>query len=210
MKRLMTGFLVLLAMLTIYPVAVAQAAGKDIRPGKPAYQRVRRWEAIARWLNLTDEQKAKIKNIWQNAREQAQKIRSDTSLKPEEKRARLRELRRSTRQEIGSVLTPEQRTKWERLRLWAWHRWQMARAYRAGKIARALGLSKAQEKEMARIFGRAREARRRIWMNPDLTPGQKWQRLMELRRRNWGEIYRNLTPEQQRKLRAFIGAGRRR
>ncbi len=198
MRRLMTALLLLLAMLMVYPIAVAQTAGKDIKPSKPAYQRVRRWEAIARWLNLTDDQKAKIKSIWQNAREQAQKIRNDNSLKPEEKRARLRELRRNTRQEVSSVLTPEQRTKWERLRRWAWHRWQMARAYRAGKIARALGLSKAQE------------ARRRIWANPALTPWQKWQRLMELRRRNWGEIYRNLTPEQQRKLRAFIGAGKRR
>lgn len=208
MRRLITSVLVLLAVLTIYPIAVAQTGDRDTKPGIRASQRVQRWEALARWLNLTDEQKAKIKNIWQNAREQAQKIRGDTSLKPEEKRARLRELRRNTRQEIGSVLTPEQRTKWYRLRLWAWHRWQLARAYRAGKIAKALGLSKAQKEELARIFGRAREARRRIWTNPALTPEQKWQRLMELRRRNWAEMYRNLTPEQQRRLRAFIGAGR--
>lgn len=165
MKRLIVGVWILLGILTVWAIqpAVAQAGSKNAKFNTWIQRRAQRLEAVAKWLQLTDEQKAKIKSIRENARQQAQKIRDDTSLKPDEKRARLRDLWRNTRREIGSVLTPEQRAKWWRLRLWAWHRWQMARAYRAGKIAKALGLSPMQERTMARLLKRAREARRHIW-----------------------------------------------
>lgn len=193
MKRLIVGVWILLGALALWVVQPAVAQGSD-KGGKS--------DAVAKWLQLSDEQKAKIKSIWKNARQQAQKIRGDTTLQPKEKRTRLRELWRQTRQEIGSVLTPEQRTKW--------HRWQMVKAYRAGKLAKALGLSKAQEKELARIHQRAQEARRRIWSAPSLSPAQKRQRLRELRRKEWEELRQQLTPEQERKLRAFVEAGKRR
>lgn len=165
MERSMVGVWILLSALTVWALqsAAAQAGDKNARFDAQVQRRVQRREAVAKWLRLTDEQKAKIKSIWENARQQAQKIRDDTSLEPGEKRARLPDLWRNTRQEIGSVLTPEQRAKWWRLRLWTWHRWQMARAYRAGKIAKVLGLSPTRERAMARLFQRAWEARRRIW-----------------------------------------------
>lgn len=165
MNRLIVGVWILLSVLTVWALqpAVAQVGDKNAKIDTQAQRRIQQREAVAKWLRLTDEQKAKIKSIWENARQQAQKIRDDASLKPGEKRARLRDLWRNTRQEIGSGLTPEQRAKWWRLRLWAWHRWQMARAYRAGKIAKALGLTPAQERALARLLRQAREASRRIW-----------------------------------------------
>ncbi|MGQ9488339.1 MAG: Spy/CpxP family protein refolding chaperone [Armatimonadota bacterium] len=165
MKRLIMGVWILLGILTVWATqpAVAQAGSKNAKFNTWIQRRAQRLEGVAKWLQLTDAQKTKIKGIWENARQQAQKIRDDTSLKPDEKRARLRDLWRNTRQEIGSVLTPEQRAKWWRLRLWAWHRWQMARAFRAGKIAKALGFPQAQEKALLRLLRQAREARRRIW-----------------------------------------------
>jgi Spy/CpxP family protein refolding chaperone len=45
----------------------------------------------------------------------------------------LLDLRKNTRQEIGSVLTPEQREKMRKLWAWRWHRWQMWRAYRRAR-----------------------------------------------------------------------------
>lgn len=165
MKRLIVGVWILLSALTVWTLqpAMAQVGNKNAKFNAQIQRRVQQQAAIAKWLRLTDEQKAKIKSIWENARQQARRIREDTSLKPGEKRARLRYLWRNTRQEINPVLTPEQRAKWWRLHLWAWHRWQLARAYRAGKIAKVLGLIPMQERAMARLFQRAREARRRIW-----------------------------------------------
>ncbi|MCS7309554.1 MAG: hypothetical protein RMM06_10200 [Armatimonadota bacterium] len=109
----------------------AQDAAEGAKSGAPAVQRpARRGEALARRLQLSDEQRAKMRDILNSAREQARKIRTDTSLTPEQKRQQLRELRRNTRQQMGSVLTPEQREKMRKLWAWRWRQWQRWRTWR--------------------------------------------------------------------------------
>ncbi len=206
MKLWMATLTIVLSVCMVWSVqpAMAQARGGEGKLGLLAQRRAQRWNALAKHLNLTDEQKAKIKSIVENARQEAQKVRANSSLTPQEKRTRLRDLRRNTRQEIGSVLTPEQRTKLQKLRAWAWHRWQVQCADRAGKVAKALGLNKAQEKAIGDILRRARRERQRIWNDSTLTPQQKMQKLMELRRKTWQDLRQQWTPEQQSKLRAGI------
>lgn len=156
MLLMLTGFL---AMCSVQP-ATAQDTSKGAKPGVLAQRRLHRWNVLAKWLQLTDEQKAKIKSIVSNAREQARKIRTDTALTPEQKRKQLLELRRNTRQEIGSVLTPEQREKMRKLWAWRWHRWQMWRAYRAGKAAKAFQMGPEQKRRLRAL---AEIAKRRWW-----------------------------------------------
>ena len=151
-----TGFL---AMCSIQP-APAQDTAQSAKPGMLAPRRLHRGNALAKWLQLTDEQKAKIKSIVSNAREQARKVRSDTTLTPEQKRKQLLELRPSTRQEISSVLTPEQREKMRKLWAWRWHRWQMWRAYRAGKADKTFQLSPEQKLNLRAL---PEMAKRRWW-----------------------------------------------
>jgi len=208
-KRLITAVSILLSacMICCVQPATAQARDGDSQPGLLAQRRVQGWNALVKRLDLTEEQKVKIRNILDNARQEAQKLRDNSSLTPQEKRARLRELRRNARQEIGSVLTPEQRTKLQKLRVGLWHRWHVQRAYRAGKAAKALGLNKAQEQAIAEILRHAREERHRIWSDGMLTPQEKVQTLMNLRRNVWDKVHQQLTPQQQDKLR--VGIARR-
>lgn len=154
-------FLGVLAMGSIQP-AMAQIAGRSAKPGLLAQRRLHHWNALAKRLQLTDEQKAKIKSIVDNAREQAQKIRADTTLPPAQKRKQLLDLRRNTRQQIGSVLTPEQRERLRKLWAWRWHRWQLWRAYRAGKAAKALQPTPEQQRYLRAL---AERAKRRWWWN---------------------------------------------
>ncbi|MGC8782763.1 MAG: Spy/CpxP family protein refolding chaperone [Armatimonadota bacterium] len=154
-----TGFL---AMCSIQP-APAQDASKGAKPGTLAPRRLHRWNALAKWLQLTDEQKAKIKSIASNAREQARKIRTDTTLTPEQKRKQLLELRKSTRQQIGSVLTPEQREKMRKFWAWRWHRWQVWRAYRAGKGSKMFRMSPEQKRKLGAWLKMAPQRRWRNW-----------------------------------------------
>jgi Spy/CpxP family protein refolding chaperone len=135
MRKVTLLLLPLISVLAVWSIqpALAQDTGKGIKPGVLAQRRLHRWNAMAKWLQLTDEQKARIKSIVDNAREQARKIRSDASLTREQKRKQLLELRKNTRREIGSVLTPEQREKMRKLWAWRWHRWQMWRAYRRAR-----------------------------------------------------------------------------
>lgn len=63
-------------------------------------------------LGLTDEQKEQIRQIRERQREQLETLRRDQNLSPEERRAKARELRKQTREQVQAVLTPEQ---WEKL-----------------------------------------------------------------------------------------------
>jgi Spy/CpxP family protein refolding chaperone len=60
-------------------------------------------------LNLTDDQKAQIKKIHEDARAKMDAIRTDSSLSDAERKAKIQEIRRSTMRQVHAVLTPEQR-----------------------------------------------------------------------------------------------------
>ena len=61
-------------------------------------------------LSLTDEQAEKIKAIFHKNRE---KLTGVKDLKPEERRAKMREAFKSEMEEVAAVLTPAQKEKWK-------------------------------------------------------------------------------------------------
>lgn len=67
-------------------------------------------------LNLTDDQKKQIKQFHQDAKAQAQAIKKDQTLSADQRKAKLQELHQSTQDKVASVLTPEQKQKWEQMR----------------------------------------------------------------------------------------------
>ncbi|MCM8759923.1 MAG: hypothetical protein NC906_09170 [Candidatus Omnitrophica bacterium] len=67
-------------------------------------------------LNLTEEQKAKIREIQKSRREQLSALQQDTTLSQEQKREKMRQIMESTQKQMDEVLTPEQRQQMEKLR----------------------------------------------------------------------------------------------
>ena len=67
-------------------------------------------------LNLTDDQKEKIKPILEDRQKQMEALRSDTSLSPEDRRAKMHSLMQETHSKISAVLTEEQRQKLNEMR----------------------------------------------------------------------------------------------
>ncbi|MCX7705462.1 MAG: hypothetical protein N2115_04305 [bacterium] len=67
-------------------------------------------------LNLTEEQKAKIKEIQKSRREQLSALKQDTTLTAEQRREKARAIFESTQKQIDEILTPEQRQQLEQLR----------------------------------------------------------------------------------------------
>jgi Spy/CpxP family protein refolding chaperone len=63
-------------------------------------------------LKLSADQKKQIQEIRENAKSQAQSVRNDTSLTPEQKREKIRQIHRDAGRQIDAVLTPEQRKIW--------------------------------------------------------------------------------------------------
>ena len=100
-----------LAAATVAPTFVQAAPG-----GAHAGKGGARLKKMADALGLTDAQKAQMKPIVMGARQQAKAIQDDTTLTPEAKTAKLKELRRSTTQQMMAILTPEQRTKLKAMR----------------------------------------------------------------------------------------------
>jgi Spy/CpxP family protein refolding chaperone len=60
-------------------------------------------------LNLTDEQKAQVKKIHENMRAQMDAVKNDTTLTAEQKQAKMKELHKSSHEQVKQLLTPEQR-----------------------------------------------------------------------------------------------------
>lgn len=62
-------------------------------------------------LNLTEDQKTKIKPILQNEMAQAKTVRDDTSLSSDAKQAKMQEIHASVKQQMNEILTPDQQQK---------------------------------------------------------------------------------------------------
>jgi Spy/CpxP family protein refolding chaperone len=67
-------------------------------------------------LNLTDDQRAKIQPILQSSRQQAQAVRNDATLTPEQKQAKMRDIHQGAMTQMNSLLTPEQQQQWQQMR----------------------------------------------------------------------------------------------
>jgi Spy/CpxP family protein refolding chaperone len=62
-------------------------------------------------LNLTDDQKSQIKGIVQDEVQQLKTVKDDASLSPDQKKAKVAEIRQSHKSQMSSILTPEQQKK---------------------------------------------------------------------------------------------------
>ena len=62
-------------------------------------------------LNLSDDQKSKIKDIFTDAKSKREAVMNDTSLTDDQKKAKMKELHAGIMSKVNEVLTPEQRTQ---------------------------------------------------------------------------------------------------
>jgi Spy/CpxP family protein refolding chaperone len=62
-------------------------------------------------LNLTDDQKTKVKDIFADAKAKRQTVWSDSSLTDDQKKAKMKELHAGTMAKLNEVLTPEQQAQ---------------------------------------------------------------------------------------------------
>src|SRR6266540_2328223 len=124
-KSTLAAMLMLAGMTSLKPLALAaekaDAAKPDAaKPEGPRRERrepVRdRLETMTKELNLTDEQKGKLRNVFQQEAEKTRGLREDTSLTPEQRREKAKGIRDEFAGKIKDVLTKEQFEKWQKLR----------------------------------------------------------------------------------------------
>jgi protein CpxP len=120
-NRLLT--LILSGALALPLAALAQTSNSATSGGdtgnptasQTQNQNNERGERFAQELNLTPEQKTDLKSIHENEKQQAQAIKSDSSLTADQKKAKLKELRKSSHQEMMAKLTPDQQKKFKEM-----------------------------------------------------------------------------------------------
>ncbi len=122
MKRVWTACMLAAAVTAL--VGFGQLAMAEMGPGKmggpgagrqgppPVAERLQR---MGQRLQLTDEQKAKIKPLLEDEVAQAKAIHEDSSLSRPQKMEKIEQLRNTTHDKIKPILTPEQQKKLEEM-----------------------------------------------------------------------------------------------
>jgi periplasmic protein CpxP/Spy len=73
-------------------------------------------QMLSEKVNLSDDQKAKLKPILQDQMQQMKAVREDSSLSEEQKRAKMKSIHESLHDQINAVLTPEQQAKFKQMK----------------------------------------------------------------------------------------------
>ena len=157
------------------------------------------FERMAQQLNLTDQQKTQIQGFTEAGRQQALSIKQDTSLTPEQKRDKFRQLRASTHQQVLGILTPEQQQQMKQLR--SQHA-GMGRGKGAGMghgmgAMAKLNLSDDQRAKIQPILKSSREQAHAVRNDTTLTPEQKQAKMRDIHQGAMTQMNSLLTPEQQ-------------
>ena len=135
--------------------------------------------------HLTADQKKQMGELRATAHDQAGIIRNDQTLTQEQKQAKLKELHASTRQQMKSVLTPEQQKAF-------------TDRHAAGqeRFAEKLGLNADQQTKMKDLFVATHQQREAVLKNASLTNEQKQTQLTQIRESSKAQLATILTPEQ--------------
>jgi Spy/CpxP family protein refolding chaperone len=103
------GGLVSLGLVAALAVPFASAKSQAAEQEAVAKEAMRdRLQATVESLDLTGEQKAKVKDIFADAKTQRQTIMNDASLNEDQKKTKMKELHQATKTKVNNVLTPEQ------------------------------------------------------------------------------------------------------
>jgi Spy/CpxP family protein refolding chaperone len=72
-------------------------------------------DQLAQQLNLTEDQKTKVKPIIEGSQQKMRDLRADTSLSQEDRRTKMMGIREGTTAQMKTVLTAEQFDQWEKM-----------------------------------------------------------------------------------------------
>ena len=99
-----------------FTVSVANAQNTNRATPRRGANSEQRLEQLDKQLQLTADQKTKLKAYFDGERKKMQDMRADTSLTREQRQEKMKAVRDDLSKEMKSVLTPDQFTKWEKER----------------------------------------------------------------------------------------------
>jgi hypothetical protein len=127
-KRSLLALMLAGLIYTAVPAAVAQDAGTNDQQAPPAggpqehgrmrnrMDPARRVEMLATQLNLTPEQKTKVLGIVKADRAKIESLRDDSSLAPQDRHAKMMDIRKASNDQIRALLDSNQQKKFDEMR----------------------------------------------------------------------------------------------
>jgi len=106
------GALAVLALVA----GMVGSANRAVAQTSPQDEIKERLQRLSDALNLSDEQKAKLKPILQDQVDQLRAVRDDASLTAEQKKTKAKQIHEAGKAKINEILTPEQREKWQKMK----------------------------------------------------------------------------------------------
>lgn len=152
-------------------------------------------------LNLTDDQKAQMKSMRDEMKQQHDAIQNDASLTADQKKEKMKALHQSQMQKMNSILTPDQQAKMKAFRQQQMQNHKMQKGHKMMKDQ--LGLSADQKTQMKALQQEMKQQRDAIINDANLTADQKKEKMKALHQSQMQKMNSILTPEQQAKMKAF-------
>jgi Spy/CpxP family protein refolding chaperone len=111
-KKLLGGLISLgmVAALAI-PLAVAKPNPPQSTEAPDRAAMRDRLQAAVESLNLNDDQKAKLKDVFADAHSKRETIMHDSSLTDDQRKAKMKDLHEDTMTKVNAILTPDQQTE---------------------------------------------------------------------------------------------------
>ncbi len=122
LKNCMIALLLACLAYTVTPSMAQDNSSSAQEPGPPAgppehsrgnFDPAQRADMLAKHLQLSSDQQAKVLDILKSAQSQMESLRSDTSMPREEKRSKMMEIHKSSDDQIRAVLDSNQQKKWD-------------------------------------------------------------------------------------------------
>jgi Spy/CpxP family protein refolding chaperone len=193
-------FIATIAAAAVLSLSLSAAAKADIATTAPtqslttasaaSHQGVTLKNALEK-VNLTEDQKAKIKQILSDARTQTNLIKSDVSLAPANQKVKLQAVHENTRKSIALVLTPAQKAQVEQIMD------KSLVSQTKEEDFSYLNLTDAQKTQIGQIMQSSRSSIDAINANAFLSESDKKSQVRETRRNAIKQIAALLTPEQK-------------
>lgn len=189
----------LLALMSIVPICAQEetptkgqempAEGKVQPAAAPQRGDVLAPSNLARVLNLTDEQRARIEGLWKQYNDRNEALRRDTSITPEQRMHRMGQNRQEYVRLVRTVLKEDQLKRFEQL---------LEEQSPANASLAGMRFTPQQMEKIKEISQRYAKLRQEISQDRTLDPSVRARRLQELNQQMLKEIRDKVLTDQQR------------
>jgi Spy/CpxP family protein refolding chaperone len=182
------------------PASQSAAAGPGMKKMSKPENRMAR---LSRGLDLTEEQKAKIKPILEDESAKVESVLDNSNLSRQQKRTRIREIHAATFEQIKTILTPEQLKKHEEMMKSAKKMSPGMRNAtpdnRLQRLSTTLNLSEEQKAKIKPMLEDESTEVKAVLDDSNLSRQQKRTKIRDIHADTFEQIKTILTPEQLKK-----------